>query len=178
MLGRRMQVHAWPFACGGFTLVLALLAGPSAVEAHSGDGVVGTSSIDVGALVSWALPGSADPTTATAWGLVALGILAVAVLVRWARRTRSLAVALSFLVAVFACETAVHSAHHLNNPKKAEHCATYSASQHLTGLQATSAMPALPQPVPVRDRQLLADRQPFTRVLGAPTSRAPPGLPA
>jgi hypothetical protein len=172
-----MQVHAWPVACGVVALVLALLVGPSAAEAHVGDSVVGPSSIDFGALVSWALSGSADPTTATAWGLVGLGVLAVAVLVQWARRTRSLAVALSFLVAVFACETALHSAHHLNDPKKAEHCATYSASQHLTGLQATSAMPALPQPVPTLGRHLLGDRQPFIRVLDAPTSRAPPVLP-
>lgn len=171
-------MRAWPAMCGMLALVLALLVGPSAVEAHPGEGVAGTSTTDLGALVSWVLPGSASPATSTSWGLVALGILAILAVVRWAPGPRSVAVALSLILAVFACETAVHSAHHLNDAKKAAHCATYSASLHLTGLEPTSATPVLPQPVPTFDGHLLGDGQPFTRVLAAPTCRAPPVLPA
>lgn len=178
MPGRRMRVRAWPVVCGALALVLALLLGSSAVDAHSGEGVTGTSTTDLGALVSWVLSGSANPATSTSWGLVALGILAVVAMVRWARGRRSVAVALSVFLAVFACETALHSAHHLNDAKKAEHCATYSASLHLTGLEATSATPVLPHLVPTFDGHCLGDGQPFTRVLAAPTSRAPPVLPA
>jgi len=159
-------------------VALVLLVSASVVDAHSTGSLVETSSGEAGLLGPQAGATSTDFMVSILWAPTVFGLLTLLGAACLAQRSRSLAVTLCLLLIVLAGESAVHSAHHLDAPKKAEHCATYSASLHLTGLEATSATPALPQPVPAFDGYLSGERQPFTRVVDGPTSRAPPFLPA
>jgi hypothetical protein len=94
------------------------------------------------------------------------------------RTPRRLAVILACALAVFACETALHSAHHVKDPTQAERCPVYSASLHVTGLEAGLATPELPLPMLAPPCLQACDTHRPTRVLDGSQARAPPGLPA
>lgn len=195
MRGQWTRLRVRAAVSGGIVLLLMLLGGAATVAAHSGRPAT-LSSFERDPVAPQAAPGPAVPAPVTLppatpppaisppsstapWVPLALGIVTVLAGVRWPRcPRRRLALTLSLSLAVFACETALHSAHHLNDPKKAEHCAVYSASLHLSGLEAAPATPELPRPLPTLEGVRAHDGQPFARVLDGPPSRAPPLLPA
>jgi hypothetical protein len=172
------RAHARVLVFCGFALLLMLLGGTSTVDAHSGMPPASPPSLQLGAVVPQGVPTSAIPAPSMSWVLATLAIGATIAGAGWLRHPRRLAVALSLSLAVFACETALHSAHHLNDPKRAEHCAVYSASLHLSGLEAAAATPELPRPLPTCEDVRTRAGQPSARVLSGPPSRAPPVLPA
>jgi hypothetical protein len=92
-----------------------------------------------------------SPTPATWIGLVLLAVPALA-MARGPRAVRSLALTVALMFAVLARETAVHSVHHLKNPREAERCSVYWATAQLTGLTAASATPDLVPLVPSRQQ--------------------------
>ncbi len=149
------------------TLLLLLLGAPPTVSAHPGHAVAPVAD------APWTVPLPPIPELA-----LALGLLAVATVARRARGPRWLPVVLSLLLVILACETALHSAHHLTDPRKAEHCVVYSASLHLGGLEALRATPELSRSGAFLDAGRLHEGQPFARALAGPSSRAPPVLPA
>jgi hypothetical protein len=121
---------------------------------------------------------AAAPTTSSAWTWILLLILPGLAAARGVRSARGLALVVALVVAVFACETAVHSVHHLKDPRQAERCPVYSASQQVTGLTATPATPDLPPLSPTFDRPVAQAVPLLSRVLDGEQSRAPPLLPA
>ncbi len=158
MPGRRTSSGALTLLSCGALLVLLLLFGISAVEAHPGLGTTTTVppvTLDTAAPQSTptsTIPAPAVPSTATPWVWAALLILTGIAGARGARHPRRLAGIMAVALAVFVGETALHSAHHLNDPKRAERCPVYSASVHVTGLTAAPATPELPPPVPTLAR--------------------------
>jgi hypothetical protein len=89
-------------------------------------------------------------------------------------RPRRLAAVLAGALAVFAGETALHSAHHLNDPQQAEQCAVYAASLHAPGAGAVPAPTDPPPPLPTRRGSVVLSVQLGLRALDGPQSRAPP----
>jgi hypothetical protein len=85
---------------------------------------------------------------------------------------------MALALVVFGGETALHSAHHVNDPGQAEQCLVYSASLHVTGLEAGLATPQLPLPMPNAERLHACDASWFARVVDEQHSRAPPFLSA
>ena len=169
--------------CGAIGLLLLLIGSAATVEAHSRMSPARLSapefdSVTPPVVPTPPVPSPSIPSPLTPWASLAFGILIAMVTARYVCHPRRLPVALALLLAVFACETALHSAHHLNDPKKAEHCAVYSASLHLGGLEAASGTPDLPSPATTMDGVRAHEGQPFPPVLGGPPSRAPPVLPA
>jgi hypothetical protein len=162
------------------TLVLALLAGASVVEAHSGARAVIPVPLELDTVTSEAVPApvvsASDPWPGAT--LVLVGAAGIAAAAGCLRRRQRLAVFLSLAVAVFAGETALHSVHHLNEPQQAERCPVYAASVHVAGLEAGPATPELPPPARTPNRSLAGNPQRLTGVLAGPPSRAPPGHPA
>jgi hypothetical protein len=169
--------RAWASTCGVIALLVLVLGAPSIVMAHPGMSHEQSAAADPGAAGFWAAVAPVMPVLAAAAAL-ALAILASSPAGRRAGRRRPLRVALSLLLVVFACETTLHSAHHLNDPRRAEHCAVYSASLHLSGLEASPATPELARPVASLDAVCLHEGQPSARTLDGPSSRAPPALSA
>ena len=172
------RAHARVLGICGVALLLVLLGGTSTVEAHSGMPPASPPALELDAVVPQGVPPSAIPAPSMSWVLAALAIGATITGAGWLRHPRRLAVALSLSLAIFACETALHSAHHLNDPKRAEHCAVYSASLHLSGLEAAAATPELLRPLPTCEDVRTRAGQPSARALSGPPSRAPPVLPA
>lgn len=178
---RPAMVVAWFLV----VLLLTLGWGPGAVEAHPGmSGAIGvarevpTAPADPAPVASMLPPlaPAAGMMTPGAWAwLTLLGLSAMALGGR--QRHPALALTLALLLGVFACETAVHSAHHLKDPREAERCPVYSASQHVTGLTAAPATPDLPPPSPTGDRPVIRPGQLRAPELAGPQSRAPPALP-
>jgi hypothetical protein len=171
-------------------ILILLLWGAGAVEAHPGmqaataPAAVGIdTAIDepnsgpAGRLAS-ASSLAAAPATPSAWTWVLLLILPGVAAARGPRSARGLALVVALLLVVFACASAVHSVHHLKDPRQAERCPVYSASQQVTGLTATPATPDLPPPLPTPDRPVAQAVQLLSRVLDGEQSRAPPILPA
>jgi hypothetical protein len=172
--------------CGVF-LILTLCWGPSAVEAHPGmrgaiDPAVrldaGPGDLPPGPSTPLArdLAPVAAPSSAWTW-LILLSFSGIAVASR-RRWPCGLAIPLVLLVGVSACETAIHSAHHLKDPRQAERCPIYSASQHVTGLSAAPATPDLPPLLPTLDPPVVRIVQLRSQVLDGKQSRAPPAVPA
>jgi hypothetical protein len=173
--------------CG--VLLVLLLCGATAVEAHPGRRAETAPPVALDtapdepspsataqpAPVSWLAPAAA---TSDAWTWLLLLILPGLAAARSPRVARRLALPVALGLAVFACETAVHSVHHLKDPRQAERCPVYSASQQVTGLTAVPATPDLPPPLPTLDRPVARAVQLLSRVLGGEQSRAPPILPA
>jgi hypothetical protein len=63
-----------------------------------------------------------------------LGVVTLAATGVLLRRRRRLAVgALAFLLLVFAADSAIHSVHHLTDPRGAADCRVLSVAQHLQG---------------------------------------------
>jgi hypothetical protein len=172
--------------CGLF-LILALGWGPVAVEAHPGMSgdidaplAVDAPPIDPApAATADAAPArAAAAATSSAWAwLILLSLSRITAAAR-RPRARGLALPLAVLLGIFACETAMHSAHHLTNPHQAERCPVYSASQHVTGLSAAPATPDLPPLSLSLDRPLVRTVPLRSQVLDGPQSRAPPALSA
>jgi hypothetical protein len=162
----------------GVALLLVLLGGPSLAAAHSRMPAAGTALPALALDGPHGVPPSASPAPALAWVLGALGIWTAITGARWLRRPRRLAVALSVSLAVFAVETALHSAHHLNDPKQAEQCAAYTASLQLSALEASAATPELPRPQPALEVVRARGGEPSARMAAQPPSRAPPVRPA
>jgi hypothetical protein len=167
-------------------LALVLLGGAVGVAAHPGARAVTASPGDVDprptdpARVAdpAPAPAAAAPATSSAWvWLIVLGLLPVAVAPR-RQDPRRLALTLALLLGVFAFETAIHSVHHLKDPRQAERCPIYSVSQHVAGLSAAPATPDLPPLSPTRDRPGIQTGQLRAPELDGPQSRAPPALPA
>jgi hypothetical protein len=174
----------------GVVLVLLLLSGASAVEAHPGmqaatvpaalgiDTALDEPNSGPAAPLAAASSFAAAPATPSAWTWVLLLILPVVAAARGLRSARGLALVVALLLVVFAWESAVHSVHHLKDPRQAERCPVYSASQQVTGLTATPATPDLPPPLPTLDRPVAQAVQFLSRALAGEQSRAPPVLPA
>jgi hypothetical protein len=144
MPGAGAALSSW-----GVILVL-LLWGAGAVEAHPGMQAA-TAPAAVGIDTALDEPNSgpagrlasasslaAAPATPSAWTWVLLLLPGVAA-ARGLRSARGLALVVALLLVVFACASAVHSVHHLKDPRQAERCPVYSASQQVTGLTATPA---------------------------------------
>ena len=167
--------------CGAIGLLLLVIGSAATVEAHSKMSPARLSAPEFDSVAPRAVPVvpiPPVPAPSTPWASLAFGILIAMVAARYVCHPRRVPVALALLLAVFACEIALHSAHHLNDPKKAEQCAVYSASLHLSGLEAASATLELPSPVPTMDGVRAHEGQPVPPALGGPPSRAPPVLPA
>jgi hypothetical protein len=89
-------------------------------------------------------------------------------------RPRRLAAVLAGALAVFAGETALHSAHHLNDPQQAEQCAVYAASIHAPGAGAAPGPTDAPPPPPTRHGSVVVTVQVGLLALDGPQPRAPP----
>jgi len=91
-------------------------------------------------------------------------------------RRRAVVLALAGILAGFAFETGVHSAHHLGHEDGAAACAVASATGHLPGAPvetATTDRVVLPSSeLPVADRRSILDVHP----LGTHRDRTPPIL--
>jgi hypothetical protein len=165
--------------------VLVLGWNPGAVEAHAAMRVAVDAPLgdDAGAIgpvpaatgrPAQARPAASAGTTGSAWPWPIVPILAG--IAAGARRhgPRGLALLLALLLAVFASEAAIHSVHHLADPRQAERCPVHSASQHVAGLSAGPATPELPPLAPTRHRPVLPTVQVRAPVADGPQSRAPP----
>ncbi len=160
----------------GWAVLLLILLGrvTSAVADHPAGKPASPGALDTAA--PGTLLGLLDSALSVQWGwaLLAMGLtIAAACALRPPRR---LAGALTLLVAVFACETALHSAHHVNEPTQAERCPVSAASLHVAGLEAGLATPELPLPMPISHRLQARDAPRPAWVLDASSARAPPAL--
>jgi hypothetical protein len=120
----------------------------------------------------------AAPVTSSDWTWVVWLIPSAMGAARRLRSPRGLALAVALALAVFACESSVHAVHHLKDPRQAERCPVYSASQQVSGLSAAPATPDLPPPLPVAGRPAARSVPLLSRALDGEQSRAPPVLPA
>jgi len=170
--------HARALVVSGVALLFVLLGGPSPVAAHSSMPPAGTALPALAPDAAQGVPLSASPAPSLAWVLGILAIWAAITGAWWLRRPRRLAIALSVSLAVFAFETALHSVHHLNDPSHGERCAAYTASLHLSALEASGATPELPRPQPALEDVGVRGGQPSARMAVDPPSRAPPVGPA
>jgi hypothetical protein len=100
--------------------------------------------------------------------------LSAAAAVARQRGPRALVLTLVLLLAILACESAIHSVHHLKDPRHAEACPVFSASQHVTGLTASTATPDLPPPPAASCRLSTHPVQIASRTVDGEQSRAPP----
>lgn len=171
MRARWSRTDAWRLVSGSVVLVLALVGGtPAALADHPAPGSAPpiTLAIDVTS-PAWDFPIAASwiPGAALVVGLVMRASAG------W-RRSRRLAVVLAFSLAVFAGETALHSAHHVTDPSQAERCPVYSASLHVTSLEAGLATPEFPLPAPTPHRAPAREGQWLVQVLDGSPARAPP----
>jgi hypothetical protein len=117
-------------------------------------------------------PQAATPSTAWIW--VALLALPAAAAVARQHWPRALVLALVLLLAILACESAIHSVHHLKDLRHAEACPVFSASQHVTGLTAFAATPDLPPPPATPCRLSTRTVHVLFRAVDGEQSRAPP----
>jgi xanthosine utilization system XapX-like protein len=192
---RRPRWHAAMASLSyGVLLVLTLCWGTVVAEAHTGmrtpieaPARFDAPSTDPARLAeARSTPPPPDPgktlTTApvpTTWTWVALCLwllpAAVAAVLRQ-RWPRALVLTLVGLLGILACESAIHSVHHLKDPRHAEACPVFSASQHVTGLTASTATPELPPPSVASGRLATPSVQARSRALDGEQSRAPPRL--
>ena len=153
------------------SLALAALVGASVpVSAHApADPAITATVIDIASTATW----HAAPTPpALPWmGIVVTALVALAV----ARRPRrAVALAIVFVLALFAFETGVHSVHHLNDHGSGATCAVASGAAHVAGtLVDGGAGEAL---VLESLERLLLDSRPNAEIrsLAAHQGRAPP----
>jgi hypothetical protein len=111
------------------------------------------------------------------WWLVPAVVLAVGGAMTLRSRRATAAVVLA-LLAVFAAESALHSVHHIGDPRGAEQCLVLSFSQHLS-----ADCPSLTgTPLPARDPgctvALASAGRPVEFPLRPDQGRAPPAWPA
>ena len=190
-LSRRRQFRAavTPISCGVF-LVLTLCWAAVVAEAHPGmrppieDPVVVAAPATAPAPPAETSVAPSPPdlrdaapratTTSTAWIWVVLLTLPAAVVIPRPRWRRALVLTLVLLLAILACESAIHSVHHLKDPRHAEVCPVFSASQHVTGLMASTATPDLSPPPAASYRLSTHPVQILSRALDGEQSRAPP----
>jgi hypothetical protein len=119
---------------------------------------------------------TAPAPTTWSWVMLWLWLLpAVAAALR-RRWPRALVLMLVGLLGILACESAIHSVHHLKDPRHAEACPVFSAAQHVTGLTAATATPDLPPPSVASGRPATHPVQARSRALDGEQSRAPPPL--
>ena len=175
----------------GVLLLVGVLAGAARLEAHptrpTAAVVVEPAEVATAApLPVEALPAASltrGPAAAPVWPWLALLLvpaLAAPRRGRWRvdRGRRGLAAALGLLLAVFACETAVHSVHHLAEPAAGERCPGYAASQHVSGLSAAPATPDLPPLARLAGAAAAAAEPLVSQISAGAHCRAPPRLPA
>jgi hypothetical protein len=119
------------------------------------------------------------PTTApvpSTWIWPVLWLLTAVAAILRPRWPRALVLTLVVLLGIVACESAIHSVHHLKDPRHAEACPVFSASQHITGLTASTATPDLPPPSVASGRPATDAVQARSRAPDGEQSRAPPHL--
>jgi xanthosine utilization system XapX-like protein len=121
-------------------------------------------------------PGKGPTTTPmpATWIWVVLWLLPAVAAVLRQRWPRALVLTLVGLLGILACESAIHSVHHLKDPRHAEACPVFSASQHVTGLTASTATPDVPPPSVASGRPAADPVQARSRALDGEQSRAPP----
>jgi hypothetical protein len=112
--------------------------------------------------------------TSAAWIWVVLLTLPAAAAVARQCGPRALVLTLVLLLAILACESAIHSVHHLKDLRHAEACPVFSASQHVTGLTAFAATPDLPPPPATPCRLSTRTVHVLFRAVDGQQSRAPP----
>jgi hypothetical protein len=192
LLNRRPHRHAVMAALSyGVLLVLTLCWGSVVAEAHTGMRAAieppvrfDVPSTDPAPLAeARPTPPRPDPgkslTTAplpTKWTWVVLWLWllpAIAAVLRQ-RWRRALVLTLVGLLGILACESATHSVHHLKDPRHAEACPVFSASQHVTGLTASTATPDLTPPSVASGHPATGPVQARSRALDGEQSRAPP----
>jgi hypothetical protein len=159
----RREIRAF-LTCGGVLLVVLFLAAP-AVGAHPDK---------VGALAPAPATPPADLSPGGSWAWLAVAGSVGLGVVGWAGRPRRLAAVVALALAVFACETALHSAHHLDDPQQAEQCAVYAASLHVPGAGAGPAPTDPPPPPPTRQGSVARTVRLDLLAPDGPQSRAPP----
>jgi hypothetical protein len=175
----------------GILLVLTLCGGAVVAEAHTGMRPAIEARIPVDppstdpAPLTEARPTPLQPdrgtglTTApvrTTWTWAVLWLLPAVAAVLRLRGPRALVLTLVVLLGILACESAIHSVHHLKDPRHAEACPVFSASQHVTGLTASTGTPDLPPPSVASGRSATDSVQAHSRSLDGEQSRAPPRL--
>ena len=121
------MVRRFPMALALVLAALVVSSGPASAHAPA-DVAVTATVIDIPSTATWH-PAPAPP--ALPWmGIVVGALVAVAV----ARRPRrAVALAIVFVLALFAFETGVHSVHHLNDHGSGATCAVASGTAHVTG---------------------------------------------
>jgi hypothetical protein len=159
-----MRRPGFTHTVGAAAALLVVLLGPLSAWAHEAGAPVTSGAISSG----WAArPGDAD--------LGGLLIAAVALGIRFGlRRPRRLVPGLVILLAVFAFEEALHSAHHLRDPLQAAACKVAVATAHLAAspLDAVDVHPIITPPL-----HPLLSTQPTAVALRRPApheGRAPP----
>jgi xanthosine utilization system XapX-like protein len=189
---RRPRWHAAMASLSyGGLLVLTLCGGTVAAEAHTGMRTAIEAPVRFDArstdpapfAEARPTPPRPDPgkglTTApapTVWSWVVLVLLPVVAGVLRRRSPHALVLTLVVLLGILACESAIHSVHHLKDPRHAEACPVFSASQHVTGLTASTGTPDLPPPSVASGRSATDAVQVQSRPLDGEQSRAPPHL--
>lgn len=113
-------------------------------------------------------------------GLLLLAGLALLAALRWWRRASprsrgaAVAVALSLVLTVFALETAVHSVHHLADPKSGADCSVLSGSQGLAWGAAEPVGADGPRLDFTTAPPLRSEHDPWWQVYRPSPGRAPP----
>ena len=160
------------------SLLLALLSVASSVVALGPAWAHTGSPPNTPAAVVPLLPSSpealstATPGVAAPWA--ALAVLTVVSLASVCRRRRAVALTLTLVIALFAVETGVHSAHHLGRPDDAARCSVASAASHVSG--DVTAVEVTVVPISVDDASSLgyAAPAPTARAVAPDIGRAPP----
>jgi hypothetical protein len=92
-----------------------------------------------------------------------------------ARARRASILALSFLLIMFALESAVHSVHHLSDSAQAENCAVASAAANVSAVDAGETATPLDRLVASGTVMTAPTEALSSFRLPPPQSRAPPG---
>jgi hypothetical protein len=111
------------------------------------------------------------------WWLVLTSLTALAAACPLGRR-RSIALGLILLLAVFAAESGVHSAHHLDDAAAGQSCQAAAAAQHLSGTDGAPAVELAVELAAVGDVPPPASASAPTRADAPHSGRAPPARPA
>lgn len=116
------------------------------------------------------------PWVPLAFILSALMAGAIAQSLRQGRRAASFALVL--VLTTFTFGTAVHSVHHLSEPKKATECLVFSASQHISGTLAEPGDLFVPMLMVTETFPGACEAPTFTLYFRPDQPRAPPLFPA
>jgi hypothetical protein len=148
---------------------------PAVASAHtrlSGTGQIETSGATLSAwLTSWMRLGESSHGLA----ILVAGCALAAILATWARRARRMpVVALALMLALTGFETAIHSVHHLGDPRAAEQCLLASSGAHTHAIGGGSPLVA-DAVTRVLGTVSMASSPSWRSTVAAPTpGRAPP----